>query len=31
VFSHNPINLVAKDENFVNEIQDMQMLREMGI
>ncbi len=31
VFSHNPINLATKDEDFVNEVQDTRMLREMGI
>lgn len=31
VFSHNPISPIAKDVNFVNEIQDMKMLRIMGI
>lgn len=31
VFSHNPISPITKDVNFVNEIQDMKMLRTMGI
>ncbi len=30
VFSHNPINLAAENEDFVNESQDMRMLRKMG-
>ncbi len=30
MFSHNPINLAAENEDFVNESQDMRMLRKMG-
>jgi hypothetical protein len=31
VFNHNPTNLTIDDEDFMNEICDMQMLKEMGI
>jgi hypothetical protein len=31
VLSHNPVNPIVEDVDIVNEIQDMRMLRTMGI